>query len=139
MFLFLIVPKNCHFEIVTDVVKFFEKFKTKTDLVSATSKLLVNLLIREVLYVDVHLRKSSTKLMFLEMVKDMKMKYEKYWGAYNKMNNFMYFAVLLDPTTKSPFLLHAFKKMIGYMEPSLTPADIEIKACQMVREVENRM
>nr|KAJ0200521.1 hypothetical protein LSAT_V11C600330750 [Lactuca sativa] len=77
--------------------------------------------------------------MFLEMVKDMKTKYDKYWGAYNKMNDFMYFVVLLNPTTKSPFLLHAFKKMIGYMEPSLTPTGIDIKTRQMVRDVENRM
>nr|KAJ0197933.1 hypothetical protein LSAT_V11C700376070 [Lactuca sativa] len=55
------------------------------------------------------------------------------------MNDFMYFAVLLDPTTKTHFLLHAFKKMIGYMEPSLTLASMDIKARQMVREVENRM
>nr|KAJ0222771.1 hypothetical protein LSAT_V11C200098720 [Lactuca sativa] len=133
------VPENYDFEVVTEMVKFFEKFKTKTELVSATSKPLVNLFIREVLDVDIHLRKWSTKPMFLDMVKDMRTKYEKYWGAYNKMNDFMYFAVLLDPTTKSPFLLHAFKKMIGYMEPSLTPASMDIKARQMVREVENRM
>nr|KAJ0188498.1 hypothetical protein LSAT_V11C900480850 [Lactuca sativa] len=119
------------FEVVTDMAKFFEKFKKKTELVSATSIPLVNLFIREVLFVDIHLRNWSTKPMFLKMVKDMKTKYDKYWGAYNKMNDFMYFAVLLDPTTKSPFLLHAFKKLIGYMEPLLTPASIDIKAHQM--------
>nr|KAJ0212621.1 hypothetical protein LSAT_V11C400166700 [Lactuca sativa] len=80
------------------MVKFFEKIKTKTELVSATSKPLIN--------------------------------------------NFMYFAVLLDPTTKSPFLLHAFKKMIGcmeVMEPPSSLADIDIKSRQMDREIENRM
>nr|KAJ0209448.1 hypothetical protein LSAT_V11C400174990 [Lactuca sativa] len=102
------VPENYDFEVVTEMVKFFEKFKTKTELVSVTSKPLVNLFIREVLDVDIHLRKWSTKPMFLDMVKDMKIKYEKYWGVYNKMNDFMYFTVLLALITKSPFLLHAF-------------------------------
>nr|KAJ0222076.1 hypothetical protein LSAT_V11C200066970 [Lactuca sativa] len=97
------VPKNYDFEVVTEMVKFFEKFKTKIELVSATSKPLVNLFIREFLDVDIHLRNWSTKPMFLEMVENMKTKYDKYWGAYNKMNDFMYFAVLLDPTTKSHF------------------------------------
>nr|KAJ0188963.1 hypothetical protein LSAT_V11C800452830 [Lactuca sativa] len=133
------VPENYEFEIVMEIVKFFEKFKTKTELVSATSKPLVNLFIREVLDVDIHLRKWSTKPMFLKMVKDMKTKYDKHWGICNKMNDFRYFMVLLDLTSESPFLLHAFKKMIGYMEPSLTPMGIDIKARQMVREVENRM
>nr|KAJ0227194.1 hypothetical protein LSAT_V11C100010100 [Lactuca sativa] len=100
------VPENYDFEVVTEMVKFFEKFKTKTELLLATSKplKLVN-----------------------QINEDMKTKYDKYWGAYNKMNDFMYFAVLLDPTTKS------------LMEPPLTPADIDIKACQMVREIENWM
>ncbi|KAL7598128.1 hypothetical protein Lser_V15G25935 [Lactuca serriola] len=136
------VLENYDFEVVTEMVNFFEKFKTKTDFVSAASKPLVNLFIREVLDVEIHLRNWSTKPMFLKMVKELKTKYDKYWGAYNKMNDFMYFAVLLGPTIKSPFLLHAFKKMIGYMEvmeQPLTPADIDIKACPMVREIENRM
>nr|KAJ0191638.1 hypothetical protein LSAT_V11C800397630 [Lactuca sativa] len=66
------VPENYDFEIVTKMVKFFEKLKTKTELVSTTSKPLVNLFIREVLDVDIHLRKWPTKPMFLKMVKDMK-------------------------------------------------------------------
>nr|KAJ0197485.1 hypothetical protein LSAT_V11C700376080 [Lactuca sativa] len=41
------VPENYDFEVVTEMVKFFEKFKTKTELVSATSKPLVNLFIRD--------------------------------------------------------------------------------------------
>nr|KAJ0210777.1 hypothetical protein LSAT_V11C400214840 [Lactuca sativa] len=123
------VLENYDFEFVTEMVTFFEKFKKKTEVVWAASKPLVNLFIREVLDVNIHLRNWSTKPMFLEMVKDMKTKYNKYW-------------VLLDPTTKSHFLLHAFKKMIGYMEvmePSLTLTDIDKKARQMVRKIENRM
>nr|KAJ0213085.1 hypothetical protein LSAT_V11C400206790 [Lactuca sativa] len=73
------VPENYDFEVVTEMAKFFEKFKTKTKLVSATSKPLINLFIREVIDVDIHLRNWSTKPMFLKMVKDMKTKYDKYW------------------------------------------------------------
>ncbi|KAJ9566578.1 hypothetical protein OSB04_002544 [Centaurea solstitialis] len=35
-----------------------------------------------------------TKVAFLEMVKDMRAKYDKDWGAYDKLNDFMYFEVL---------------------------------------------
>jgi len=60
------------------MVEFLDKFKTKTDTVSSTSSPLAHLFIREVLDVDVHLRIFLTKVAFLEMVKDMRVKYDKY-------------------------------------------------------------
>ena len=43
----------------------------------------------------------------------MKEKYDKYWGDYAKMSDYVYFAILLDPTMKSQLLLYTFKEMIG--------------------------
>ncbi|KAJ9557436.1 LOW QUALITY PROTEIN: hypothetical protein OSB04_012050 [Centaurea solstitialis] len=131
------VPEHSDFNAIKDM--FLEKFKTKTDTVSSTSTPLVHLFIWEVLDVDMHLRNFSTKVSFLEMVKDMRAKYDKYWGSYDKMNDFMYFGVLLDPTMKSDFLLHSFKTILGYMDNSMTNSGKELKARQMVREIEMKM
>nr|KAJ0227366.1 hypothetical protein LSAT_V11C100025950 [Lactuca sativa] len=122
------VPENYDFEVVTEMVKFFEKFKTKTKLVLATSKPLVNLFIPEVLDVDIHLRKWSTKPIFLEMVKYMKTKYNKYWGAYNKMKDFMYFAVHGSDGTAIDPRIHRHKIMSnGPRGSNLDPTDNEFR------------
>ena len=55
------------------------------------------------------------------------------------MNDLMYFGVLLDPTMKSDFLLHSFKTIVGYMDDSMTNSGKELKAHQMVREIEMKM
>ena len=69
----------------------------------------------------------------------MRAKYDKYWGAYDWMNDFMYFGVLLDPTMKLECLLHSFKTIMGYMDDSKTNMGKELKARQMVREIETMM
>ena len=44
--------------------------------------------------------------------KDMIDKYDKYWGDLEKLNDFLYFAVILDPRFKFDFLQQAFEKLI---------------------------
>ena len=98
---------------IKDMVEFLEKFKTKTNTVSCTSSPLAHLFIREVLDVDMHLGDFSRKVAFLEKVKHVRVKYDKYCGAYDKMNDFMYFGVLLDPTMKSNFCYILLKQLSG--------------------------
>ncbi|KAL7607741.1 hypothetical protein Lser_V15G14400 [Lactuca serriola] len=121
------------------MVDFLEKFKTKTENVSASTKPLVHRLIREILDVNLHLKKWSTKVNFVHLIPDMKDKYDKYWGDYAKMSDYVYFAILLDPTMKSQLLLYTFKEMIGSKGEKLSKLEIELKAYEMLYEVERKI
>ncbi|KAL7596501.1 hypothetical protein Lser_V15G28535 [Lactuca serriola] len=133
------VPDRMDFEAIKEMVDFLEKFKTKTENVSASTKPLVHRLIREILDVNLHLKKWSTKVNFVHLIPDMKDKYDKYWGDYAKMSDYVYFAILLDPTMKSQLLLYTFKEMIGSNDEKLSKSEIELKAYEMLYEVERKI
>ncbi|PWA60048.1 zinc finger BED domain-containing protein RICESLEEPER 2 [Artemisia annua] len=99
------IPKRVDFEVCRKVVSFLEKFKETTKLVSNVSCLVSHLWFGEVLDIDKHLREwQHENASFKEMVEDMRKKYDKYWGDYKKINHYMYFAVMLDPTMKSEMI-----------------------------------
>ncbi|GJZ61849.1 zinc finger BED domain-containing protein RICESLEEPER 2 [Tanacetum coccineum] len=50
------IPEHSDFGMCEDVVEFLEKFKTKTELISSSSKPLAHLFYREILDIDKHLR-----------------------------------------------------------------------------------
>nr|KAJ0189720.1 hypothetical protein LSAT_V11C800415890 [Lactuca sativa] len=133
------VPDRMDFEEIKEMVDFLEKFKTKTENVSASTKPLVHRLIREILDVNLHLKKWSTKVNFVHLIPDMKDKYDKYWGDYAKMSDYIYFVILLDPTMKSQLLLYTFKEMIGSKGEKLSKSEIELKAYEMIYEVERKI
>ncbi|GKB09419.1 zinc finger BED domain-containing protein RICESLEEPER 2 [Tanacetum coccineum] len=54
----------------------------------------------------------ETKPDFCVMVHDMVDKYNKYWGKFYKLNDFMCFATILDPTMKQRLVSHGFKTML---------------------------
>ncbi|KAK1432618.1 hypothetical protein QVD17_09516 [Tagetes erecta] len=92
--------------------------------------------------VDKHLREWGVHLQFCVIAGAMREKYDKYWGSYDKLNDFMYFAVLMDPTMKSDFLEHCFTKMVMYeitKENPMSPKTIKEKASGMVVNVVNRL
>ncbi|KAJ9536380.1 hypothetical protein OSB04_un000440, partial [Centaurea solstitialis] len=96
----------------------------------------------EILDVDKHLRVWEAEPEFCLMVRSMREKYNKYWGRFDKLNDFMYFAVMLDPTMKSSFIGHAFRKMIAYNITKENPMEKEVfetKVASMVQEVEKRL
>ncbi|GJZ01288.1 zinc finger BED domain-containing protein RICESLEEPER 2 [Tanacetum coccineum] len=64
---------------------------------------------RKVLDIDKHLREWQANAHFKDMIVDMRKKYDKYWGDYKKINHYMYFAVILDPTMKSEIIGYGFK------------------------------
>ncbi|KAJ9557040.1 hypothetical protein OSB04_011654 [Centaurea solstitialis] len=131
------VPEHSDFKVCIDVVNFLEKFKTKTELISASSKPLAHLFLREILDVDKHLREWETQVDFCLLGTEMRQKYDKYWGDFEKLNEFMYFAVLLDPTMKSAFIEHAFRKMVMYK--NISEEMVEMKVRSLVKVVENKM
>ncbi|KAL4584113.1 hypothetical protein LXL04_008703 [Taraxacum kok-saghyz] len=134
------VPEFKDFEEIKKTIDFLEKFKTKTEKVSCSTKPLIHQFTREILDISLHLTNWSLDPGFVEMVPGMKEKYDKYWGDYEKMSDFVFFAVLLDPQCKSQFLLYTFREMIKYTkEQEMTTSSIELKAREMVREIKRKM
>ncbi|GKA53405.1 zinc finger BED domain-containing protein RICESLEEPER 2 [Tanacetum coccineum] len=105
-------PKRADFEKCRKVVQFLEKFKGTTELVSNVSSPVAHLWFGEVLDIDKHLREWQANAHFKDMIVDMRKKYDKYWGDYKKINHYMYFAVILDPTMKSEIIGYGFKHLI---------------------------
>ncbi|GJT85407.1 zinc finger BED domain-containing protein RICESLEEPER 2 [Tanacetum coccineum] len=76
------------------------------------------------------------------MASEMKQKYDDYWGKLEEINDFMYFAVLLDPTKKCYLLAHGFRKTISYdisKENPMSNKEVESKVEDMVEEVKTKM
>ncbi|KAL4562445.1 hypothetical protein LXL04_034650 [Taraxacum kok-saghyz] len=119
------VPEHSDFDEIKKVMDFLEKFKTKTENVSASTKPLVHLFTREILDIELHLAKWAAKHDFPHMIIDMKDKYDKYWY----------------PTMKCKLLKYTFKEMIGYNKKDgrLTPSGIELKSLQMLRAIEMKI
>ena len=74
------VPDASDFRICGDLVNFLEKFKSKTQNVSASSRPLSHLFFSEIIDVDTHIRKWGVKPGYVSMVHEMRLKYDKYWG-----------------------------------------------------------
>ncbi|GJR63610.1 zinc finger BED domain-containing protein RICESLEEPER 2 [Tanacetum coccineum] len=76
----------------------------------------------DILDIDKHLREWEFVPKLDKMVSKMRLKYDKYWGDYKKINHYMYFAVLLDPTMKSEVLGYGFRHL---MENGCIPEENE--------------
>ncbi|GJU62736.1 zinc finger BED domain-containing protein RICESLEEPER 2 [Tanacetum coccineum] len=146
------IPRRTDFDVCQQVCDFLEKFKEKTELVSTQSSPVAHLFYSEILDVDKHLREWEVVRKFDSMVSKMRLKYDKYWGDYKKINHYMYFAVLLDPTMKSEILGYGFRHLMEngcileeneYEENTplefLTDNEKEDKVKQLVYEVETNM
>nr|GEV39157.1 zinc finger BED domain-containing protein RICESLEEPER 2 [Tanacetum cinerariifolium] len=136
------VPEAFDFRTCAGFVEFLEKFKVKPESMSASTKPLTHLFFGEILDIDTHLRKWQAKHAFKVMASKMRSKFKKYWENLSKINNFMYFDVLLDPTIKSQLIAHGFRKIIRYditLENPISIKDLEQMVSNMVDEVEERM
>ncbi|GJY15953.1 copia protein [Tanacetum coccineum] len=136
------VPNYNHFEVCEGMIQFLEKFKVKTENMSASTKPLSHLFFGEILDVDNHIRKWQSKPTYKIMASKMKQKYDDYWGKLEEINDFMYFAVLLDPTKKCHLLAHGFRKIISYdisKEKPMSNKELESKVEDMVEEVKTKM
>ncbi|PWA36954.1 zinc finger BED domain-containing protein RICESLEEPER 2 [Artemisia annua] len=116
------IPKRADFEVCKKVVAFLEKFKETTELVSNVSSPVAHLWFGEVLDIDKHLREWQENASFKGMVKDMRKKYDKYWGDYKKINHYMYFALILDPTMKLESIGYGFRHLL---ENGCTPMEVD--------------
>ncbi|GJW44493.1 zinc finger BED domain-containing protein RICESLEEPER 2 [Tanacetum coccineum] len=146
------IPRRTDFDVCQKVCDFLEKFKEKTELVSTQSSPVAHLFYSEILDIDKHLREWEFVPKFDKMVSKMRLKYDKYWGDYKKINHYMYFAVLLDPTMKSEVLGYGFRHLMenGCIPEEnedevdtpmefLTDNEKEEKVKELVYEVETKM
>ncbi|PWA39151.1 zinc finger BED domain-containing protein RICESLEEPER 2 [Artemisia annua] len=117
------IPKRVDFEVCRKVVSFLEKFKETTELVSNVSCPVSHLWFGEVLDIDKHLREwQHENASFKEMIEDMRKKYDKYWGDYKKINHYIYFAMILDPTMKLEMIGVGFRHLI---ENGCVPMEVD--------------
>ncbi|PWA91085.1 zinc finger BED domain-containing protein RICESLEEPER 2 [Artemisia annua] len=73
--------------------------------------------------IDKHLREwQHENASFKEMIEDMRKKYDKYWGDYKKINHYMYFAMILDPTMKLEMIGVGFRHLI---ENGCVPMEVD--------------
>nr|GEY14939.1 zinc finger BED domain-containing protein RICESLEEPER 2 [Tanacetum cinerariifolium] len=111
-------------------------------LISSTSKPLAHLFFGEILDVDKHLRQWETKPNFYVMVHDTVDKYNKYWGKFDKLNDFMYFVTILDLTMKQRLVSHGFKTMLMHKmsyEDTFDDDVLNDTVTEMVKKVVQRM
>nr|KAJ0211573.1 hypothetical protein LSAT_V11C400177550 [Lactuca sativa] len=97
----VVSPVEKDFKICRAMVGLLEKFKVKTDIISTSTKPMTHHLFAEICDVYMHIRDWG-----------MIDKYEMYWGNLEKLNDFLYFAIVLDPRLKFKFLQQAFEKLI---------------------------
>nr|XP_043619135.1 zinc finger BED domain-containing protein DAYSLEEPER-like isoform X2 [Erigeron canadensis] len=136
------LPDRDDFNACEKVVLFLEKFKDKTEILSATSKPLSHLFLREVLDVDYHLRVWERDIDFCNIAGQLREKFDNYWGRLDKLNDYFYFAVILDPTMKSVFVRHCFRVVITNAITKENPMSItfvEKMVGVLAGDVENRL
>nr|KAJ0198451.1 hypothetical protein LSAT_V11C700355780 [Lactuca sativa] len=121
----VVTPVSEDFVTCRAMVSFLEKFKVKTELVSTTSKPLANRFFGEVCGIYKHIRVWSKNKRFYSIGKDMIDKYEKYWGDFENLNDY----------------IHAFETLIKYKMPEnkpLSELDITAKTKSLIKDIESR-
>ncbi|CAL1401760.1 unnamed protein product [Linum trigynum] len=74
------------------------------------------------------------------MATKMKQKYDKYWGAVDKMNKLLYIAAVLDPRLKLQFIGFTLKWMYDDEKAvSALTEDVELATYELYAHYENQM
>ncbi|CAI9299217.1 unnamed protein product [Lactuca saligna] len=137
----VLTPSKEDFNICRAMVGFLEKFKVKTDIVSTSTKPMAHRFFGEICDVYKHIKEWAASPQFCLIGKDMIDKYDKYWGDLEKLNDFLYFAVILDLRFKFDFLQQAFEKLIKLKNPQKDPmlnSEVILKAKVLIRGLQQR-
>ncbi|KAL7587125.1 hypothetical protein Lser_V15G38641 [Lactuca serriola] len=102
------VPSHSDFDMIKKMMEFLEKFKKKTEIVSCSTKPIFHTYARKILDIEQHLRKHETNPNFMFMVPDMKDKYDKYWGDYDTISDYIYMTSGSFPSTSSESQLQRY-------------------------------
>jgi hypothetical protein len=135
------VPSHSDFKKIQQMMAFLEKFKKKTTKVSCSSKPVIHTFTREILDIEQHLTKHASNPDFRFMVPEMKDKYNKYWGDYDNISDYVFFATLLDPQCKSRFMHIVFSQMLRAknIDNEWSVDEIESKARAKVIDMESKL
>lgn len=107
------VPQNDDWEKVKKFVIFLKHFYDLTLRISGTSYVTSNQIFNDISSVHCLLDqwKNSLDLEISLMGDAMKLKFDKYWGDFGKMNMVIYIAVALDPRFKMEYVEYVLKTM----------------------------
>ncbi|XP_019238739.1 PREDICTED: zinc finger BED domain-containing protein RICESLEEPER 2-like [Nicotiana attenuata] len=108
-------------ENVNRITKFLEIFYLLTLKISGSRYVTSNTHFLEICAVAVYLKQliANKDTVLSEMAKNMKEKFDKYWGDTGKMNKIIFTSCILDPRYKLESVGYAFVKMFG-VDPGAT-------------------
>ena len=106
-------PSSYDWENVRAFIKFLKIFFYATKVFSASQEVSLHVAFHQLSSIYCELKKSSMNLntILATMGFEMKMKYDKYWGKVENINQFLYFGVIFDPRYKLRYVEWSFKDM----------------------------
>ncbi|KAF7126546.1 hypothetical protein RHSIM_Rhsim11G0012000 [Rhododendron simsii] len=99
-----------------DDVDGFEVFYTATLKFSGSLYVTCNVFFDEMVLIQQDIMKlcENEDSNLYDLAKSMRKKFDKYWGDFNKINQMMMFAVVLDPRCKVAFFEYCLQNTLGY-------------------------
>ncbi|CAN1303262.1 Zinc finger BED domain-containing protein RICESLEEPER 2 [Linum perenne] len=124
------VPDEDDWNDARRIMGFLKCFYDFTLKVSRSSYVTSNLFFPEVviLYRMLKMWEGSSDYQLSSMASKMRRKYEKYWGDIEKMNKFLYIAVVLDPRRKMGFVVFTLSRVYHEENKGTLLADLVKKA-----------
>ncbi|KAL2243378.1 UNVERIFIED_CONTAM: putative AC transposase, partial [Sesamum indicum] len=109
------LPMKKYWDMVAKFVNMLQYFYDLTNRVSGSLYVTCNTFLDEISDVDDLLNDwlMSKDGYLVDMSRQMKYKFDKYWGNAEKMNMMLYVAVMFDPRHKYNYLQYVFKNMYG--------------------------
>ncbi|XP_050896669.1 zinc finger BED domain-containing protein RICESLEEPER 2-like [Lathyrus oleraceus] len=108
-------PSNDDWDIARDFSAFLKLFYEATKIFSTSQNVSLHTCFHQVSAIYCELKQATSKLndFFASLGGDMMEKYNRYWGSADKMNNMIYFGIILDPIYKLSYIEWTFKDMYG--------------------------
>ncbi|KAL0411098.1 UNVERIFIED_CONTAM: Zinc finger BED domain-containing protein RICESLEEPER 3 [Sesamum latifolium] len=109
------LPLTDNWVMVSKFVKVLRYFYDLTNRIFGSLYVTSNTFLDEISDVDDLLKErlKGDDVYLVDMARQMKAKFDKYWGNIEKMNMMLYVAVMLDPRHKYSYLRYVFKNMHG--------------------------
>ncbi|XP_074327621.1 zinc finger BED domain-containing protein RICESLEEPER 1-like [Apium graveolens] len=110
-------PKKEDWATARMFVQFLKLFYDCTIMFSSSLSITSNLFFNEMLQVHDMIKwmaSSSTDVTLTNMAKEMKKKYDKYWGNYDNINYLLFVCVVLDPRYKMKYVEWNIKRLCDY-------------------------
>ncbi|KAL0403443.1 UNVERIFIED_CONTAM: putative AC transposase [Sesamum radiatum] len=109
------LPTKYDWVVVERFVKVLQYFYKLIDQISGSLHVTSNTFLDEISEVDYILKEwlGSDDDIFVNMARQIKVKFDKYWGDVEKMNMILYVPIMLDPRLKFSYVDYVLKNMYG--------------------------